>query len=514
VSVDWRSQPTSIPALWREIEKLRTVQMRDSERQDVWFVAKALAEINGQQPNEVFKRILPRDEEQLENILRLFEKIKNHTLVEMIKEPFFSDVFLNFHPTPYQLKFLEDASKQIATRWSRQSGKTKSFGIKGLKFCVLHPMSQAIIVAPGLRQSMLVCDRFEETYYQMAEPARKAWVSKLQRTKVTFHNRSRMKFLPYSLHRLRGETSDLIFVDEAAFIRDDEILFDNVLKPMMATRWEKGAQIIASSTPWGRNNMFYRFCKDPKIAPEWSQHHVTWKESVQAGLIPLEFIEKQKREILSDRFLREYEAEFTEDIDRWLPQDLISSCVSSDIEAWEFEDFFTGKEVFLGVDLGKKVDYSVVAATEKVGDTIVLRHVKVFDLETPYASVIGYVKVLSERWRSAIRVFVDQTGVGEYIVEDMKRAGIDAQIEGVLLSLPAKEEICSYLKQKMQNKQFSLYYDNDIISNLNTETFELTKDGRIHYAHPEGTHDDIYWSIALACTASRSEPQAKLVRAY
>jgi len=144
----------------------------------------------------------------------------------------------------------------------------------------------------------------------------------------------------------------------------------------------------------------------------------------------------------------------------------------------------------------------------------VLRHVKVFDLETPYASVIGYVKVLCERWRSTIRVLVDQTGVGEYIVEGMKRAGIAAQVEGVLLSLPNKEEICSYIKQKMQNKQFSLFYDNDIISNLNVETFELTKDGRIHFAHPEGTHNDIYWAIALACTASRSEPSGRLERAY
>jgi hypothetical protein len=78
MSIDWRSQPTSIPALWREIEKLRTVQLRDTERQDVWFAAKALAEISGQQSNEVFKRILPRDEEQLDNILALHKKMKSH----------------------------------------------------------------------------------------------------------------------------------------------------------------------------------------------------------------------------------------------------------------------------------------------------------------------------------------------------------------------------------------------------------------------------------------------------
>lgn len=54
---------------------------------------------------------------------------------------------------------------------------------------------------------------------------------------------------------------------------------------------------------------------------------------------------------------------------------------------------------FLGVDPGKKVDYSVIVVmrwdgTKKLAELIgVVR----FPLETPYASVIGMVKVICDK---------------------------------------------------------------------------------------------------------------------
>jgi hypothetical protein len=45
-------------------------------------------------------------------------------------------------------------------------------------------------------------------------------------------------------------------------------------------------------------------------------------------------------------------------------------------------------------------------------------------------------------------------------------------------------------------------YRSDICSRLNVEKYRLRKDGNIGYSHPNGTHDDVFWSIALAVYAT------------
>ena len=42
----------------------------------------------------------------------------------------------------------------------------------------------------------------------------------------------------------------------------------------------------------------------------------------------------------------------------------------------------------------------------------------------------------------------------------------------------------------------------DICTELNVERYDLRKDGTIGYSHPNGKHDDVFWSIALAVYAT------------
>lgn len=165
---------------------------------------------------------------------------------------------------------------------------------------------------------------------------------------------------------------------------------------------------------------------------------------------------------------------------------------------------------FLGVDLGKKVDYSVIAVVSEQADQVRLVYYKRWPLETPYSSVIGSVRVIIEKLGNVQKCLVDQTGVGEYIVEDMQKGGI-RNVEGIMLSLPMKQEILGYLKQLMQNKQFIFPFDVDLTAELNVENFELTKTGQIMFSHPDGTHDDILWAVALAVYATRSLPAGSFV---
>jgi phage FluMu gp28-like protein len=161
---------------------------------------------------------------------------------------------------------------------------------------------------------------------------------------------------------------------------------------------------------------------------------------------------------------------------------------------------------FLGVDLGKKVDCSVIAIVrwdtkEQHAELVGLIR---FPLETPYAFIIGMIKVICDKLERVEKVLVDQTGVGEYIVEEMKNAHIRSSIEGVTLTVPSKQEILGYMKHLMQTDAVSLFMDEELLGQINVERYELTKTGQIQFSHPDGTHDDELWALALAVNATRT----------
>ena len=143
-----------------------------------------------------------------------------------------------------------------------------------------------------------------------------------------------------------------------------------------------------------------------------------------------------------------------------------------------------------------------------------MRHVKIFQQPTTYATVLGYTKALQDRWGRFEKIRVDFTREGPSIIADMENAGIN-NAEGVNFSVPRKSEMASLLKQRMMNQQFfypllswERPYRGEICTELNVERYYLRKDGNIGFSHPTGTHDDVFWSIALAVYATAEmEPE-------
>lgn len=159
--------------------------------------------------------------------------------------------------------------------------------------------------------------------------------------------------------------------------------------------------------------------------------------------------------------------------------------------------FFTA-----GVDLGQKQDHSAVAVVEKRDRDVYLVHIKQFRLGAEYGSVLGYLRLLSEKLRELRRILIDQTGVGEVFVEEAIKSGLK-NARGVMLSLPKKQEIMTYLKQQMQDGRVHIPYDREFLNELNVERYELTKTGQVQFSHPQGTHDDRLWAFALAVYEAR-----------
>jgi phage FluMu gp28-like protein len=453
---------------------------------------------------------LNRRKSELERLKRELQSLEEgeaaEERLEVSDDPVeFCRKWFNFTPTEYQARLLCDKSKRIVVRWSRQAGKTTTLALRAIWFALRHPKTLTLIVAPSLRQSMILADKLQDFLTSLPPSSRKAIIDKLQRTVIRFKNASRIVALPNSPNLLRGYTAHQVICDEAAFFRDDELVFYNVLMPMLSTT---DGTLIVSSTPWSTDSVFYKMCMNP----EYSQHVVTWEDVVKAGLVKREFIEEMRLSIPEERFQREFESRFVEDIDAWLPQSLITSCIDAELQPYDFHDNPQG-DFYIGVDFGKQQDYSVVVVVERFPNNILkLVHVHRFPLNTEYASVIGYVKSLQDRWKTVRAVYADITGVGNYIVEDMAHSGIQ-NVQGITFTVQTKEDMATVLREKMRQKEFLIPYepvrrrqDIDLCAELNVEKFELMKTGHIRFSHPEGSRDDVFWATALAVYAAVQSP--------
>ena len=416
----------------------------------------------------------------------------------------FAHDFFGFQVLEYQAGLLRDKARRIVVRWSRQAGKTTCIALRAIWYACAYPETLTLIVAPTLRQSMIMSDRIQDFLSSLPAEKRQALVAKMQRTTIRFRNGSKIVALPNSPQLLRGYTANQVICDESAFFKDDKLVFYNVLYPMLSTT---DGTLVASSTPWSKDSVYYRMTQ----AAEFSKHTITCEDVVKAGLIKQGFIDEMRSQLPIDRFQREFMAEFVEDVDAWLTQSLIVSCIDSQLATYDFQAQPTG-EFYVGVDLGKEQDFSVVLVVERQGAMLRVVHVHRFPLHTEYASVIGYVKSLQDRWRTIRSVYTDITGVGNYVTEDMTRSGIQG-VTGIAFTVQSKEEMATILREKMRVGEVKIPYipakkldDVDLTAELNVEKYMLMKTGHLRFSHPDGGHDDVFWSMALAVLSAVQSP--------
>lgn len=413
----------------------------------------------------------------------------------------FAEAVLGFHAFPYQAELLCSQSKRIVACWARQTGKTTAIAIKVIHFAFSNAHVTTLIVSRGLRQSMIMFGVIER--FILRHPVLRRSVVKSTRTSIQLRNGSQIIALPCGPDgaSLRGYTAHLVVMDEAAFMPEEVIA--SVIFPMLATT--DGAAIMLS-TPWGRDHIFYRSFKSSGY---WSQH----VRAVDCPLISREFLDEQRRSIGDLRFRLEYEAEFAEDENCFFKQDLIRECVEDYDLIGEDQLRVDGKiagNYFLGVDFGKRVDYSVVVLLkEEEGDRFRLVLLKQFKLGTPYTDVTAFIQRLDKKF-DVQKGFVDQSAVGESLIEEI--SDFASQIEGLTFTAKAKQDLMILLQTRMEQKRLILPMDRTLLSQINEQQYRFGKTkptekpdetGVMTFYHPSGTHDDQLWALGLAVYATK-----------
>lgn len=441
----------------------------------------------------------------------LVEKAQLAKAQQLSSDPVeFFEQIVGFKPFPYQVEFIRMfvASQFTAARWCRQSGKSWIISALLLWYAVTHPDSKIAVVGPSWRQTKRIISIIAGFIKKL--PAGMAF--KPHKIYVDFTNGSMIEAFPNNPDTIRGPTLNVVYCDEMNFIPNDVDLYDAILFTLGTT----DGKFVCSSTPWTTDSVFWKIFNHKNFS-NFKRLHVSWEQAMAPkGPLKENIIAEIKKMFGEDqmRWRREMEAEWAEDENTWLSQSLIASCVGTekngcgeDLREFNPDASYEG-DFFAGLDLAQTRDYCVLSVVERLDGKLLLRHVKIFQQPTLYATVLGYLKALQDRWGGFQKIRVDITREGPSFIADMVSAGIDNG-EGVNFSVPRKSEMASLLKQRMANHLFFFPADlkwekirTDIYSELNVERYDLRKDGAIGFSHPNGTHDDVFWSTALAVYAT------------
>ena len=119
-------------------------------------------------------------------------------------------------------------------------------------------------------------------------------------------------------------------------------------------------------------------------------------------------------------------------------------------------------------------------------------------------NVIGHLARANQKFGFQ-KLLVDQTGVGEVVLEELKEQGVQ-NVEGITFTARTKEAILTGLKIAMEQHMLKMPYHRRLCQQLNEQQYAYNKAGYLTFTHPNESHDDIACALALANQATRQKP--------
>ncbi len=362
-------------------------------------------------------------------------------------------------PTPHlnQKKILDAEKRFIVIMCGRRFGKSELSQILIIKEALKGGNVAYITPTYGLAQVF-----FERLTKVLP------FKSNISKLKIYCPNEGSIEFFTGErLDNLRGRKFHLVIVDEAAFIPDLEDGWNNSIRPTL-TDYEGKAVFL--STPRGKNFFYSLFMKQGEN--DWQSFKFSTYDNPHINPREIDEARIQLPEVV---FEQEYMANPSENSANPFGNAFIKRCVKP-ISAQPI--------VCYGIDLAKSVDYTVIIGLDKDGN------VAYFDrFQMDWHNTKETIKRLPPA-----PIVVDSTGVGDPILEDLLREGLN--IEGLKFTSQSKQQLMEGLASAIQQGRIG-FPEGVIVDELDVFEYQFTSHG-VRYSAPSGFHDDTVMALALA----------------
>jgi len=282
-----------------------------------------------------------------------------------------------------------------------------------------------------------------------------------------------------------------------------------------------GGQMELVSTHRGSANFFNELVEDVKHRGNpkgFSLHTVTLQDALDQGfLFKLQenLPEDDERMIMDEaayfdfirsgcaseeQFLQEFMCQPADDAGAFLTYDMIAGCEYRPTDTWE--TMATAKELYIGVDIGRTSDLTVIWVNERVTGNQFTR--KIVTLQNTKFSEQERVLYALLEIPAVRRCCIDATGLGMQLAERAQERFGTYRVEAVKFSGPVKEALAYPVRAAFEDKAVRIPKDDKIRADLRGIRKVTTAAGNIRFEADRGPsgHSDRFWALALAIHAA------------
>jgi hypothetical protein len=282
---------------------------------------------------------------------------------------------------------------------------------------------------------------------------------------------------------LRGEGLDRVVMDECAFIT--EAAWTEAIRPSLSDR--QGSALFIS-TPKGQN-WFWRLWERGR---EERDGFASWRfPSVTNPYLKAEEVEAARKELPERTYQQEYLAEFLEDGGGVFRG--VNAAVDKGRTAPEPPQ--PGRTYFVGVDLARIEDFTVVCVMDSTGKQVYFERFNQINWERQVAAIAR----ASARYGKAIAI-LDSTGQGDPVWEMVRKAGVPCR--PYTFTHASKEAAIDNLAMGIEGGKVRLMDVPTQTTELQAYQYELTAARNVKMNAPAGMHDDCVIALALAAWGS------------
>lgn len=462
---------------------------------------------------------------------------------------------------PFQLPvFLDRASGILILHWSRQIGKSytlAAWAVDRLLSQLQRYDSWLITVLSNSRDNGAefnlkcaeVCNKLGVTMVNEDTSPDIKYENMRMECRVTLvvagrERIGRIKVLAANPRTARGFSGDLI-LDEFGFHEDSNAIWE-AAEPILSSNQEFLCRI--ASTGNGKHNMFYRMSagdgpSDGTIfnsAAGFRVCRVTRTEAHRMGVKvfdpntrqPITPAQARAKALDKRAYDQNYECRFNDENMALLTHELISAAERSDIpideQTWSPASvnrmFRAQGDLYVGNDIGRNRDLSVVCVLEKIGQlkrTIGMLRMSGMRLPAQQVQLDTICQLPKFR-----RYEGDMTGLGLGLVEYLQDKFGTYRIRGVNFSASEKtSELLVAEGRKAETARVTEIMATDLLNVFEERSIEIPNDqelrddlvkpekitspgGRVSIAatRDEAGHADHFWAIALAIRAAATGP--------
>lgn len=404
----------------------------------------------------------------------------------------------------YQRAWFLDRSRFKLGMFARQTGKTFTTTLEITDDCFAAAVEgrrrRWVILSRGERQAKEAMDEGIKRHcaaYQLGFEAQEFdWqgeAGSYRALEVTLPHGSRITALPANPDTARGFSAN-VFLDEFAFHKDSHAIW-KALFPVISA----GHQLRVTSTPNGKGNKFYELATGTDEV--WKRHVVDIYRAVADGL-PRDIDELRAGINDEDAWAQEYELKWLDEASAWLSYDLISSCEDP---AAGIPERYSNQPCFVGRDIGRRNDLHVIWVWEMIGDVLWERE-RIEQKRATFAEMDDAFDDVMTRYRVA-RACIDQTGMGEKVVEDAQRRW-GSCVEGVLFTGPNKLVMATRGKEAFEDRKVRIREgDGPLRADLHKLRKVASATGAPRFvAERDEDHADRTWAAFLGIHAAGDGP--------